>query len=542
MNFIPRLIDRTKNFQTVSRAIRQGAKVREQWMGNEFFYRDGNTIKSNVFGALLEGLVLGAGKSSTKLIDLYLETRDLPPEQEFPEIRHLGDNFPDVFNRNLICYREDCPEIGEQYHVYYPCHLFMIHLNTKHHVPHERIADIIEALETNGSLNAYFCREFITNFGFDSAIQLPKRKNRQEHLHLIRSLLKKYDFGNETEVDNDPVFFNTVSDSHRILKNIINTGEKENHILFKNPVYYSITDSSYIQATAIAFDDSDIVFLTEGFINRIRGSICKLFSRTDTFKNIGYKDKESQNVNIDSNETLLPKCPERREFVNGAIQRALEFVFIHELSHIFYGHHTYLNNFDKSAHQYPFLMAQPLDVEFLKRDRHSMELQADRHAMEIQADSYAGDVTLMFSFKEIWDQDNYYTSISEDMIRFLEKRAIQEWGIALTVVFNIIESINTVFHTHPNPKFRRLAAMQSGLVVWTSAFRDKVKNVQINPSEFIDIFNDISLEVNKAWRIARFPSRFFDSNLKETDFHNLLNRAMILFPKLDSRFDKHHVI
>ena len=84
--------------------------------------------------------------------------------------------------------------------------------------------------------------------------------------------------------------------------------------------------------------------------------------------------------------------------------------------------------------------------------------------------------------------------------------------------------------------------MQSGLVVWTSAFRDKVKNVQINPSEFIDIFNDISLEVNKAWRIARFTSRFFDSNLKETDFHNLLNRAMILFPKLDSRFDKHHVI
>ena len=84
--------------------------------------------------------------------------------------------------------------------------------------------------------------------------------------------------------------------------------------------------------------------------------------------------------------------------------------------------------------------------------------------------------------------------------------------------------------------------MTSGLVVWAAAFRDKVKNVQFNPSEFLDIFNDISHEVNDAWRIAKLPSRFFDSNLKETDFRNLLTRAISLFPKLDSRFDKHHVI
>jgi hypothetical protein len=542
MSLLSRLFDRTKKPQTVSEAIRQGAKTREQWMGNEFFFRDGNTIKSNVFGALLEGLVLGTGKSPTELIDSYLKNGDLPPEHEFQKIRNLSEDFPEVFNRNIICHREGCPEIGEKYHVYYPCHLFMLHLNTKHHVSHERIADIIEALETNGSLKDFFCNEFITNFQFGSTNTLLKRKNRQKQIPLIMELLTKYDFGNESEVDNDPVFFNTVSDSHKILKTIIETGEKENHILFQKPVHFSITDSSYIQATAIALDDCDIVFLTEGFINRIRRSICELFSRTDTFKNIGSPDKENHNVNIGNDATLLPKCPERHEFVNGAIQRALEFVFIHELSHIFYGHHAYLKKFDKSAYKYPFLMAQPRDIDFLMKERYAIELQADRHAMEIQADRYAGDVTLMFAFREIWGQYNFFESISEDMIRSLEKRAIQEWGIALTIVFNIIESINTVFIIHPNPNYRRLAAMMSGLVVWTAAYRDKVKNVQINPNNFLDIFNNIFHEVNDAWRIAEFHPKFLDSNLKETDFHNLLSRAISLFPKLDSRFDKQHVI
>ena len=97
MSLFSRLFDHTKKPKTVSGAIRQGAKAREQWMGNEFFYRDGNTIKSNVFGALLEGLVLGTGKSSTKLIVSYLKTGDLPSGQEFPEVRHIGEDFPEVF-------------------------------------------------------------------------------------------------------------------------------------------------------------------------------------------------------------------------------------------------------------------------------------------------------------------------------------------------------------------------------------------------------------------------------------------------------------
>lgn len=542
MNLFSRLFSRKKYPQTVSRAIRQGALMREQWMGSDFFYRDGNTIKSNVFGALIEGLLLGAGKSATKLIEYYLKTGNLSSEPEFPEIRHLADDYPEVFNRNLICYLEGCPEIGEQYHVYYPCHLFMIHLNTKHHVKHERIADIIETLETNGSLTNFSCSEFITNFHVNKPNKLHQRKTVQNPLHLIKDLLTKCNFGNESKVDNDPVFYNTVSDSHKILKTIIDAGEKENHLLFKKQVYYSITDSIYTQATAIATDDFDIVIITEGFINKIRKYICKLLSHPNTFINIGSPDKESDIIQSSYTVTILPNCPKRREIANGAIQRALEFVFIHELAHIFYGHHAYLTKIFKSAYQYPFLMTQPRDIDFIKKKKYAMEIQADRHAMEIQADRYAGDVTLMFAFKEIWGQYNSYESISTDMIRSLEKSAIQEWGIALTIVFNIIESINPDFPTHPNPNFRRLAAMMSGQVVWMSAFRDKLKNVQINPGEFLDIFNNISNEVNNAWRIANLPLRFFNSNLKEKDFDSLLDRAFNLFPKLDSRFDRDHIV
>ena len=116
-----------------------------------------------------------------------------------------------------------------------------------------------------------------------------------------------------------------------------------------------------------------------------------------------------------------------------------------------------------------------------------------------------------------------------------------ELGIALTVVFNIVESINNEFHTHPHPKYRKLATTMSAQVVWMSICRDKSKNVHTNPSEFLDILNSIQDETNEAWRCANSPS-VESTSLSESEFRILLDQAIRLFPKLDSRFDKHHVI
>ena len=217
-------------------------------------------------------------------------------------------------------------------------------------------------------------------------------------------------------------------------------------------------------------------------------------------------------------------------------------VFAHVLAHIFYGHHAYLEKLDDSAYQYPFLMAEPKNKDRLTRERYAMEIQASRHAMEIQADRYAGDVTLTFAFREIWGHQFSSWSSSEKMLKSLEKRAIQEWGTALTIVFNVVESINTEFHTHPHPRYRRLATTMSANVVWASTFRDKSKNIHTNPDEFLNILNDIQEEANDAWHCTYLPSIDPSPDLDEVQFRNLLDQAVQLFPKLDSRFDKYHVI
>ena len=219
-------------------------------------------------------------------------------------------------------------------------------------------------------------------------------------------MLDKNDFGEEVEQDNDPIFANTVSDSYKILRDIIEAGKKENTHLFKNTVLISVTDSAFIQATAETMDEYDVVLITEGFINVIRKSICKLFSQTNTFKNIDILSQENNSVQPFSDGNMLPKCDERREFINGTIQRALEYVFIHELAHLFYGHRDYMKKMYKLHYQYPFRMIQSKDRNFSKKERHNMEIKADRHAMEIQADRYAADVTLMFALKEIWHSNN----------------------------------------------------------------------------------------------------------------------------------------
>jgi len=187
-------------------------------------------------------------------------------------------------------------------------------------------------------------------------------------------------------------------------------------------------------------------------------------------------------------------------------------------------------------------MCQPSNMDMQKKKFFRMETKADRHAMEIQADRYAADVTLMFAFRELWGQQLQFWSGSDDIVKSLEKRAVQELGAAMTIVFNIVDSINSEFNTHPHPKFRWLAAMMSTLTVWTSTYRAKSKKPYMNPDEFLNLFNAINVDTSDAWRRSGMPSIGSVADLKETDFRNLLERAIGLFPKLDSRFDKQHVV
>ena len=88
----------------LSDAIRNGARKRPQWSGQEFFAHEAGLVKSNVFGALLEAIVEGAGNSPQNLIRSIL-ANDKMPNTGYAEIRRLGEDYP-VFKRQLICHRE----------------------------------------------------------------------------------------------------------------------------------------------------------------------------------------------------------------------------------------------------------------------------------------------------------------------------------------------------------------------------------------------------------------------------------------------------
>src|SRR4030042_302437 len=129
----------------LSEAIQIGAKKRPQLKGELFGYEEG-VIKSSAFGSMIEALVEEAGHSTEKLIEEFLKHDYERNLSDFPEIKNLGEDYP-VFRRSLVCEREGCPEMGEENHVFYPFHLFLLHLNNKHGLTREDIADIVKAME-----------------------------------------------------------------------------------------------------------------------------------------------------------------------------------------------------------------------------------------------------------------------------------------------------------------------------------------------------------------------------------------------------------
>ena len=266
----------------------------------------------------------------------------------------------------------------------------------------------------------------------------------------------------------DPAHYETRFEIWRRLRRNFNAALEGMGQLQTNarPTGFEILDYKLLDAAAYLNEGRGLIGINFASLLLVEDYFFALLSRPDLFQEVGdpsleimkFEQFEAYTTSDESRcPRFSPECPVRAQYALLLMFIALEYMFLHEVTHILSGHHLYLRKRNVLSANAPLRMQSrrtPFDKARLQQ---TVEFDADWYAFQIQSEMVRSNAGILCDYSQL--------NLSKETLL----RAVV---VAMLTYFLFLNTTNHPLsrykmHSHPHPYLRILTFVGT----WRDNFR-----------------------------------------------------------------------